>query len=298
MSTSTERINISVIVPTFNRPQQLHETLSSLIQITEISEIVVINDCPEVEIKFDHKKVQIYTNEKRCGEATSINLGFSKIRNRFFAIISDDDPQFFDWLPTIVKQIRAFPDFIAYYPSTRILQGGKVKEIIVAPEFNQLLFLKTLKSYCLAGVVIDRGKIPNYVTDLRPDGVLFPNDLIQWLDLSKYGNFLAVPNSFANWFIHEGQLTSTLLPDQKKQMFVKNLMAWSNDNPFKFSAYFEAAIFLRSIQFRQEGFLRNIFESIKAFRHILNESQNRWLFITSIPKILFMLLVMKFKLSN
>ena len=287
--------HISVIVPTYNRPKQLLETLNSLVKLPEIDEIIVVNDSPEVQIVFANHKVKIFVNDRNLGESISINNGYSKIKNRYFAIVSDDDPQYSDWLPNILKSLNDAPGYVAYYPSTRIIQKENVKEIILAETFDRTIFFKTLNLQCLAGVVVDRKKLPSTLINLRPNGVLFPNDLIQWLEISKYGDFFPVPNSYANWFSHDQQLSTTLQKHQKSKLYIENLIKWSTDNPSNLSHYLEAAILLRGLKFQVNKSAGFFFTSIKAFTYILRRSQNKLVFILTLPKVLCILLFEKIK---
>ena len=266
---------ISVIVPTYKRPEKLLETLNSLVILPEITEIIVINDSPEIPITFQNLKVKVLANPHNLGESAAINKGFNNFSNRYFAIISDDDPQTQDWLPNIVKALREHSGYVAYYPSTRIINKVNVEKTIIAKKFKRVVFLKTLKAYCLAGVVIDKNKLPPNFSKLRQEGVIFPNDLIQWLELSKFGDFFAVPNSFANWVSHSSQLTNTIEVSKKSYTFLVNLMNWSQENQSKLSPALEAAIFLRSLQFLNGGLGGKFQDGMKLFKYTNNHSRNK-----------------------
>ena len=294
MVTTEDAVCISVIVPTYKRPEKLLETLNSLVLLPEITEIIVINDSPEIPVTFQNLKVKVLANPHNLGEAAAINNGFNNFSNRYFAIISDDDPQTQDWLPNIVKALREHSGYIAYYPSTRIIRGKGVERTIFAKTFNRIVFLKTLKAYCLAGVVIDRHKLPRSFNKLRQEGVIFPNDLIQWLELSKFGDFFAVPNSFANWVSHPSQLTNTIEATKKSYTFLVNLMNWSQENQSKLSPSLEAAIFLRSLQFLNRGLGGKFQDGMRLFKYTYNHSRNKIRLLIAIFTTPLMLASQKF----
>ena len=294
MGTTEEAVCISVIVPTYKRPEMLLETLNSLVLLPEITEIIVINDSPEIPVTFQNLKVKVLANPHNLGEAAAINNGFNNFSNRYFAIISDDDPQTQDWLPNIVKALREHSGYVAYYPSTRIINKRNVEKTIIAKKFKRVVFLKTLKAYCLAGVVIDKNKLPRDFSKLRQEGVIFPNDLIQWLELSKFGDFFAVPNSFANWVSHASQLTNTFEAAKKSHTFLINLMNWSRENQSKLSPSLEAAIFLRSLQFLNGGLGGKFQDGMRLFKYTFKLSRNKIRLLIAIFTTSLMLVWQKF----
>ena len=88
--------SISVIVPTFNRPEMLKETLKSIFNQTyQNFEIVVINDGGEnvsdLIRKFQDHRIKYIEHEKNRGMAAARNTGIKIARGKYIALLDDDD---------------------------------------------------------------------------------------------------------------------------------------------------------------------------------------------------------------
>ena len=293
MKNRDRNFNVSIIVPTYNRSNLLKSTLDSLVSIKEIDQIIVVNDFPGSQINYKNHKVEIINNSVNLGESGAVNKGYLEVKNNYFSVVSDDDPQPRDWLCRILNKVKNTPGYIAYYPSINLVENGKVVKHYKANKFSKKNFYSTLQSYCLAGVVINKSLIPQTFFNLRPEGVEYPNDLIQWLNLSNFGDFIEVDESIANWNIHSEQYSNRLGPKLKSELYLHNLNDWKNKNYLPQISSFEAAILLRSLQFY--GFMVLLKPAI-LWRHLsysLRNSENCLLFICMVPLIFFKLIYRK-----
>lgn len=83
----------SVIIPTYNRPEALKRTVSSILSLN-ISceyEIVVVNDYPNIPITdlFD-RRIRIIENETNLGRSRSRNAGARSAKGNILFFIDDD----------------------------------------------------------------------------------------------------------------------------------------------------------------------------------------------------------------
>ena len=102
----------------------------------------------------------------------------------------------------------------------------------------------------MAGVIINRELLlRNNLQSLRPAGVVYPNDLIQWLELSKYGDFFPASEVTSYWWIHVDQLSKKISAGEKSVMYYKHVVNWqlSNISNTSLPANITAS-FLRSVQ--------------------------------------------------
>jgi len=107
----TEKTLISIVIPTYNRPELLKKAIQSVLDQTYTNfEIIIIDDSStkdnEKNIKSFNKKNIIYIkNKTRKGGGYSRNIGIKKAKGEFIAFLDDDD----EWMPQkLEKQLKAF----------------------------------------------------------------------------------------------------------------------------------------------------------------------------------------------
>jgi len=102
-------MNVSVVIPTCNRPKLLKEALSSVFEQTYKNfEIVIVDDgedSPEQVLKeFDTSRITYIKNKEKQGGAGSRNIGVENSKYDPIAFLDDDDT----WVPEkLEKQINA-----------------------------------------------------------------------------------------------------------------------------------------------------------------------------------------------
>lgn len=88
---------VSIIVPTYNRPDFLHRALlSALKQTYENVEIVVVNDCGSIDAKivsdyFGSEKIKYFEHETNKGLAHTRNTAILKSSGDYLCYLDDDD---------------------------------------------------------------------------------------------------------------------------------------------------------------------------------------------------------------
>jgi len=91
-------VDVSVIVPTFRRPEALSEALSSVLRQKGASvEVIVVDDCPDGSARpvaeAAEGRVRYFHNPRPTGGVPSIvrNLGWPHAEGRFIHFLDDDD---------------------------------------------------------------------------------------------------------------------------------------------------------------------------------------------------------------
>jgi glycosyltransferase involved in cell wall biosynthesis/radical SAM superfamily enzyme YgiQ (UPF0313 family)/Tfp pilus assembly protein PilF len=119
---------VSVIVPTFNRPDMLVATLQSILEQTyENHEIIVINDCGlDVAdiVGWLNKKGNItyIRHDRNRGLAAARNSGLKLTRGKYIAYLDDDDLFYPDHLETLVTRLETTDFRVAYTDAHRAHQ--------------------------------------------------------------------------------------------------------------------------------------------------------------------------------
>ncbi len=102
--------SVSVIVPTFNRPEMLKKALKSILNQTyQNFEIVVINDGGEnvsnLIRKFQDHRIKYIEHEKNRGMAAARNTGIKIARGKYIALLDDDDLFYPNHLKVAMSQL-------------------------------------------------------------------------------------------------------------------------------------------------------------------------------------------------
>ena len=95
------KYKVSVIIPTYNRVERLHEVIHSYINQENVSELIIINDGSSEDYSFIITKIRELCNNKgikfiykelnqRCGAPAARNIGIGLATWDFF-LFSDDD---------------------------------------------------------------------------------------------------------------------------------------------------------------------------------------------------------------
>jgi len=138
----------SVIIPVFNRPEEIRELLESLVrQSTKPFEVVVVDDgstvtCEEVVKSFSELLDLVYLKKENSGQGFSRNYGFEKASGDYFVVFDSDcilPDNYFEQLDIALSQNpldafggpdRAGEDFtaiqkaITYSMTSAITTGG------------------------------------------------------------------------------------------------------------------------------------------------------------------------------
>ena len=144
---------VSVIIPTFERPQKLKRALFSVINQTYTNlEIIVVNDAQEEGVKdiirdFNDTRIKYFKNERKKGGNGARNTGILRSKGEYVAFLDDDD----EWYPNkIQKQIESLSEnnnnWNGIYCGFAEFNNGISKEKTNLKEGNILLDLLTGKN--------------------------------------------------------------------------------------------------------------------------------------------------------
>ena len=144
-------MNISVVIPTYNRYELLKRAISSLYAQTYLpQEIIVINDGSTDDthqIKKDFPNI-IYIYQENRGVSSARNVGIKRVQNKWVTFLDSDD----EWHPEkLQKQVtfhRGNPEILMSYTDEIWIRDGK--EIKIPKKFQKIgrdAFIENL-SYC------------------------------------------------------------------------------------------------------------------------------------------------------
>jgi O-antigen biosynthesis protein len=155
---------VSVILPTFNRPDMLVEAAKSVLEQTfRDFEIIVVNDgslpvSPSLARLGPQERIRIIDNKEHRGRSASRNAGISAARGKYIAYLDDDDQYYPDHLETLVGFLESNSQTAAYSDAQCAVQEKKDgfyvivrKEIRYSSDFctRTILWRNLLPFLCL-----------------------------------------------------------------------------------------------------------------------------------------------------
>jgi len=108
---------ISVIIPTYQRPNQLQlclQALTSLDYSTDNFEVIIVNDDIQDLTPLIHDTVKdklnfLVLNQPHAGPATARNFGASKAKSQYLLFLDDDCTPEMDFLGKVAIRCKEFP---------------------------------------------------------------------------------------------------------------------------------------------------------------------------------------------
>lgn len=145
-------MNITVVIPTYNRYEVLQRALKSVYSQSYIpSEVIVVDDgstdnTSQITKQFPHVK---YFFQKNSGVSSARNIGIKKSTNDWIAFLDSDDEWHIDKLKEHVKFHKQNPEILMSYTDEKWIREGN--EVKMPKKFHKVggdIFDKCL-SHCI-----------------------------------------------------------------------------------------------------------------------------------------------------
>ncbi|MGA2297763.1 MAG: glycosyltransferase, partial [FCB group bacterium] len=154
---------VSVIIPTYNRPELLKNAINSVLSQTfQDFEIIVINDCgtdiSNVIQSFNTYKIKYVRHETNKGLAAARNTGIANSTGKYISYLDDDDLYYPEHLQTLVEFLENNDFQVAYtdsYNAKQIIKVGVLqtisRELVYSRDFNlaQLMVNNYIPVLCI-----------------------------------------------------------------------------------------------------------------------------------------------------
>ncbi|WP_392478274.1 glycosyltransferase family 2 protein [Nostoc sp. C110] len=220
---------VSVIIPTYNRPDYLKQAIASAIKQTyQNIEIIVSDNCslenPQALVaSFGDSRIRFWRHQQNVGMLANQQHGFNMARGKYVASLHDDDIWNEDFLAKLVPVLEANPELILAFcdqyiidangmidnagteKNTRGYQRDKLKEGIYQPFYKVGLVDKsipTAASCLIRNNLVDWDSIPPEV------GGMWDLYLTYLCCISGYGAYY-YPERLTRYRAHEQ--TDTML---------------------------------------------------------------------------------------
>ncbi len=173
---------ITVIIPTFRRPESLRRAILSVLRQTfSAFQVCVYDDASRdttqavvAELAENDPRVKYYCHPQRVGAANNFNYGLKLVNTPFFAFLSDDDlllPYFFE---VAMQSLSVSPDAMFYAGLTIQVENNKIIGVsknggrfgVLSPPDS---LLDILDHQLLWNSIVFRSKVVNSVGFLDAD---------------------------------------------------------------------------------------------------------------------------------
>lgn len=240
---------VSIIVPTKNRHELLERTVRSLLVSPAVGEVIIVDDGSDEPVSLFDPRVLVLRHEQSKGEGAAVNAGWRVATSSHVMVVSDDDPQEPQLIPELLAAAARFPKAIAWYPQTKEVSEAGPLRVIPAISVTAHGILSRLRIPCLAGVLINAATLRQAgIEQLRDETVQYPNDTIQWLNLSLLGEFIPVSSATALWWRHAGQVSTNWPGERKAREYAENVGRWMLDHAEQVPSAAYGALFVRVLQ--------------------------------------------------
>lgn len=233
---------VSVIVPTFNRPDALALAITSILNQTyQNFEVIIVNDggCDvrlNVSPEAEHR-VRYISHETNRGLAATRNTALRAARGTYVAYLDDDDIFYPDHLEVLVHALRTSGCEVAYTDAVRVYQapgtGGSAtrRETIQSQEFDRdwLLVTNVAPVICFMHTRSAGERVGFFDEELGP-----LEDWDLWIRMSRECDFLHVKKATCEirWSLDGSTMTSSQMADfvhQRRRIFDKHKDLTPND---------------------------------------------------------------------
>ena len=235
LKNSAAELDVTVIIPTFNRSKLIARTLNSIRNQTCIpAEVIIIDDAssdstPAAAQRWAEENdfpVTVEALSTNSGPAKARNHGILKARTRYIAFLDSDDEHLPNTLERLIAPLEKIPDAVlSFADATIVTPSSNEVHGLFRPNIN--LEIDT-KPEPLAGLgvhallnatdtLLKASIIPTSATCFRreaalaaglmPDRLRSGEDWIFWLRLSKQGRFIFQLDDLALHHRHDENLT-------------------------------------------------------------------------------------------
>ncbi|MGD1911955.1 MAG: glycosyltransferase family 2 protein [Rivularia sp. (in: cyanobacteria)] len=142
---------VSVITPTYNRPEYLKAALKSAVQQTYKNiEIIVSDNCSpqnplEIIESFEDSRIRFFRNQSNLGMFANTMSAFKKARGKYVACLLDDDLWEEDFLAKLVPALEASSHLALAFCDHYIIKGDGTIDITATENCSQFYKRANLK---------------------------------------------------------------------------------------------------------------------------------------------------------
>jgi len=219
-SDKNKKLKVSIILPTYNRPNLLYQAIKSILNQTyQNFEIIIIDDGLEkrsynIIKKINDRRIKYIKNIENKGASFSRNIGIKNSTGKYIALLDDDDIWIPNKLEIQINFLKKNPQIGVVGSWVKFLNSKKINKMFSNPDKikTNLLFGSTMvhSTIIIRKEILDKNNL-KYDEDL-----LTSEDYDLWNKLSKYTKFYNIKKFLVKYKEHENNLTNNLSATQKQ----------------------------------------------------------------------------------
>ncbi|NJM70294.1 MAG: glycosyltransferase family 2 protein [Scytonema sp. RU_4_4] len=150
-NTDTPKPLVSIITPTYNRPEYLKAALTSAVKQTYRNiEIIVSDNCslenPQSIVEsFDDSRIRFFRNSTNLGMFANAMNAFKKARGKYVASLLDDDMWEEDFLEKLVSPLEEHPNIVLAFCDHYMMNADGEIDYALSEHCSKLFHRAALK---------------------------------------------------------------------------------------------------------------------------------------------------------
>ena len=188
MNSNLETSLVSVVIPTYNRPEYLKQAIDSAVRQTYRNiEIIVSDNCStdntqEVVASFQDSRIRYWRQPENLGMFANQMHAFKMGRGKYIASLHDDDMWNEDFLEKLVPHLEEHPDIILAFCDQYIMDAqGKIDDAVT--ERNTRAYKRNQLKQGIHQPFYEIGVIHKSVPTAA--ACVIRNELVDWDSLPK-----------------------------------------------------------------------------------------------------------------
>lgn len=215
---------VSIVTPAYNQAEYLVETIESVLaQDYPRLEYIVLDDgstdgTPEILQRYADRIR--YERHPNMGQARTLNRGWSMSRGTVLGYLSSDDRLAPQAVSLSIKKLLESPMTVVVYCDFELIDAfGKSIRSVRTEEYDERRLTVDLVCQPGPGALFRREvfeRTGGWAENLRQ-----VPDFEFWLRASRLGRFVRVPESLADYRIHEGSASFSVTTTERSMEIVK-----------------------------------------------------------------------------
>mgnify|MGYP000843546243 FL=1 len=261
---------VSIIIPTFNRPDLLYEAVKSCVSQTYSNlEIIVVNDGGEdvgkVINSFLDSRIKYIIHEKNKGLSAARNTGIKKAKGQYFIYLDDDDILYPEHISVLLNYIKRNDHKVVYsdaYCAKQVYNGDKYfikkRYKFYSFDFDKKRLLK--ENYIPVLCLMHHRDCLNK-TGFFDENLVRLEDWDLWINMSQYFDFYHIKKITCEYRVRR---SGSSMMTGRKEPFV-----WSGLNIFfKYKRLYEQdeklyKFYKKTVSNSIDFLINNIYEEVR-----------------------------------
>jgi glycosyltransferase involved in cell wall biosynthesis len=225
---------VTIVTPTYNQAEYLAQTIDSILsQDYPNIEYLVLDDgstdaTPEVLRQYDGRVR--WERQQNMGQSRTLNKGWSQAKGEFIGYLSSDDLLLPNAVSRLVAELQARPDAAVVYCDFHLIDAkGQRVGHVQSPDYDRRQLVEDLICHPGPGALFRRSvfeQVGGWNENLRK----IP-DFEFWLRVSRVGSFFRIPETLAEYRVHEESTAIRPLPIERSMEIVDTMRAfWGSEN--------------------------------------------------------------------